>query len=169
MRYFLAAWPDEATRLALTALLDDVRQRVAHRRVTRVEDLHLTLTFIGEVPDNTATTVARAAEAARFEHFEWRLDRLGFFEPSGVVWAGADAASKMSRPLLEVATDLRRLLDGLGIRHDGRPLSPHVTLLHGVKRFTAEQIAPITWRIDSVFLYRSTANRSAARYERVPA
>lgn len=168
MRCFLAAWPDAATRLALAPVLDDVRQRAAHRRATNVDDLHLTLTFVGELADDVALVVARAAEALRFEPIEWRLDLLGFFERAGVVWVGGDPESKVARPLLELAADLRRILDRLTVSYDARPLAPHVTLLHGVKQFTNERIKPVVWRIDSVALYRSIGGRSAARYVRVP-
>jgi len=168
MRCFLAAWPHATTRLALAAVLDDVHQRVEHRRAARVDDLHLTLAFIGELSDDTARAIARAVEATRFEPFEWQIDQLGMFEPAGVVWAGADAESAASRPLLELADDLRLLLVRLRTPYDARALNPHVTLLHGVRhRFKTEHIASIAWPIDSVALYRSTGNRSAARYERV--
>lgn len=167
MRCFLAAWPDTATRLALAGVLDDVRQRVEHRRATRVDDLHLTLAFIGELADDVTPAIARAAEAVQFQPFEWRLDVLEVFKPAGVVWVGADAESKTTLPLIELAAEFRQLLDRLSVSYDNRPLVPHVTLLHGVKRFTAERIASVAWRVDSVALYRSTDSRSEARYERV--
>ena len=168
MRCFLAAWPDATTRLALAAVLDDVRQRVEHRRAARVDDLHLTLAFIGELSDDAARAIAREVAAVRFEPFEWRMDQLGMFAPAGVVWAGASAETETSRPLLELANELRRLLDRLRTPYDARALSPHVTLLHGVRRrFKTEHIASIVWPIDSVALYRSTGSRSAARYERI--
>lgn len=167
MRCFLAAWPDAATRLALSAVLDDVGQRVEHRRATRVDDLHLTLAFMGELADNVTPAVAQAAEALDFRPFEWRMDLLGMFKPAGVVWMGADAESETSLRLSDLATGLRQQLDRLSVSYDDRPLVPHVTLLHGAKQFTNERIAPVTWHIDSVALYRSTGSRSAARYERV--
>lgn len=166
MRCFIAAWPDAPTRLALAALSGDVRQRVAHRRATRVEDLHLTLAFIGELADADALAVARSASGMQLGAFDWQLDRLGFFAQAGVLWAGV--GDDASGPLLELSDRTRRLLDRMNVDYDRRALTPHVTLLRGVKQFDAEEIAPpINWRVDALALYRSGGDRSGARYSRV--
>ena len=91
MRCFIAAWPDEPTRLALSSASDDVRQRVEHRRVSRLDDLHLTLAFIGELADNVALDLSDAIAKLRFKPFTWQLDTLGFFKDAGVVWIGTAA------------------------------------------------------------------------------
>jgi 2'-5' RNA ligase len=165
MRCFIAAWPDEVTRLALTSLSDDVRRRIEHRRATRVDDLHLTLAFVGDLADDVALDLAQAVAKLRFKPFAWQLDTLGFFEQARVVWVGAaDEATKM---LADLADRVRALLDEMNVAYDRRPLAPHITLLRGVKRFGVEAVAPILWRIDSIALYRSSPTRQASRYLRV--
>lgn len=166
MRCFIAAWPDAPTHLALAALSEDVRQRIAHRRATCVEDLHLTLAFIGDLADDDARAVAQAVASMQLKTFDWPLNRLGFFAQAGVLWAGA--GDEASGPLLELGDRARRLLDQMAVDFDRRALTPHVTLLRGVKQFDAEEIAPpILWRVDAVALYRSGGDRSGARYSRV--
>jgi len=165
MRCFVAAWPDEPTRLALASLSDDVRQRIEHRRVARADDLHLTLAFIGDLADEVAFDVADSVAKLRFKPFTWQLDILGFFEEAGVVWVGATDATV--RPLADLADRVRALLDEMHVAYDRRPLAPHVTLLRGVKGFAAETVAPILWRIESIALYRSAPARQASRYVRV--
>ncbi len=165
MRCFIAAWPGPLTRVALAAVADDVRQRVAYRRATRIDDLHLTLAFIGKLGDEDAFAVADAISKIRFRPFSWRLDTLGFFGDAGVVWVGA--ARQPVKPLVALADRARAVLDGFDLDYDRRPLAPHVTLLRGVQRFHVERVAPITWRIDSIALYRSAAAGEAARYTRV--
>jgi 2'-5' RNA ligase len=165
MRCFVAAWPDPPTRLALAALTDDVRRRVEHRRATRIDDLHLTLAFIGNLADEDAFAVADAVAKLRFSPLTWQLDTLGFFDEAGVVWVGT--ASQPIKPLVELANRVRAALDQLDLDYDRRPLAPHVTLLRGVQRFDIERVAPINWRIDSIALYRSAPTGQAARYLRV--
>ena len=165
MRCFLAAWPDEPTRLALSSALDDVSQRVEHRRVSRVDDLHLTLAFIGELADDVAFDLSEAIENLRFTPFTWQLDTLGFFKEAGVVWIGS--ARETIKPLHTLAGRVRAMLDTRSIAYDQRPLSPHVTLLRGVRNFAAEKVTPIRWRIDSVALHRSIPGRHASQYARV--
>ena len=165
MRCFVAAWPDEPTRLALASLSDDVRQRVEHRRVARADDLHLTLAFIGDLVDDVAFDLADAVATLRFKAFAWQLDALGFFKEAGVVWVGATNATV--RPLADLADRVRALLDQMNVAYDRKPLAPHVTLLRGVKRFAAQKVAPTLWRIESIALYRSAPARQASRYVRV--
>ena len=165
MRCFIAAWPDPLTRVALTAVSDDVRQRVAHRRATRIDDLHLTLAFIGNLDDEDAFAVADAIAKVRFRPFTWRLDTLGLFDDAGVVWVGA--ARPPVKPLIALTARARAVLDGFGLDYDRRPLAPHVTLLRGVRRFEIERVPPIVWRLDSIALYHSAPIAKAARYARV--
>ena len=165
MRCFIAAWPDPPTRVALAAVSEDVRQRVAHRRATRIDDMHLTLAFIGNLGDEDAFAVADAVAKLRFRPFAWRLDTLGFFDPAGVVWVGARRESP--KPLLALDDRTRAMLDRFDLDYDRRPLTPHVTLLRGVRRFDVERVAPIAWRIDSIALYRSAPAGQTARYARV--
>lgn len=166
MRCFLAAWPDAPTRLALGAVLDDVRLRIAHRRAARVEDLHLTLAFIGDLDDEDAKLIARTVALTPLKAFDLQLDRLGFFREAGVLWAGTGDAG--SAPLLELGNRARGLLDQMNVDYDRRALKPHVTLLRGVRQFDCEKIlAPICWRLDAIALYRSGGDRSVARYSRV--
>jgi RNA 2',3'-cyclic 3'-phosphodiesterase len=165
MRCFVAAWPDEPTRLALASLSDDVRQRIEHRRITRADDLHLTLAFIGDLVDDVAFDLADAVATLRFKAFAWQLDALGFFKEAGVVWVGATNATV--RPLADLADRVRALLNQMNVAYDCKPLVPHVTLLRGVKKFAAEKVAPILWRVESIALYRSAPARQASRYVRV--
>ena len=165
MRCFIAAWPDAPTRLALASLSDQLRQRIEHRRATRADDLHLTLAFIGELSNDVAFDLADAIATLRFEPFTLKLDTLGFFEEARVVWSGA--TDQTTKPLATLADRVRARLDQISVAYDRRPLAPHITLLRGVKNFTAEKLAPILWRIDSIALYRSAPAQHASRYARV--
>lgn len=163
MRCFFAAWPHVATRAALAVISADIARRVEHRCITRPDDLHLTLAFVGDLDNADAIALSQAANALRFKPFDWQLDRIGFFEAAGAVWAGGE----MVTPLLELAEKLRHVLDELKVSYDSRPLVPHVTLLRGVERFEAELIRPLSWRIDSIALYRSSGSRSQSRYTKL--
>lgn len=165
MRCFIAAWPDPPTRIALTAVSEDAQQRIAHRRATRIDDLHLTFAFIGNLSDEDAFAVADTIAKVRFRPFTWRLDTLGFFDQAGVVWVGA--ARKPIKPLVALADHARAVLDEFALDYDRRPLVPHITLLRGVRWFEVERVAPIVWRIDAIALYRSAPIGEAARYARV--
>lgn len=165
MRCFIAAWPDESTRLALSSISDDLRRRVEHRRVSRPDDLHLTLAFIGNLATDVALDLSDAIQKLRFKPFVWHPDTLGFFGDAGVVWLGT--LGKPTRPLASLANRVRALLDSQGVAYDKRPLAPHITLLRGVDSFVAERVLPIHWRMESIALYRSAPAHLASRYVRV--
>lgn len=164
MRCFIAAWPDEPTRIALSSLSDDVRQHAEHRRVSSPNDLHLTLAFIGDVVDEIAFELSDAIAKLAFKPFALQLDSFGFFREADVVWIGAH---ETPQPLADLADRVRALLDRMSVTYDRRPLVPHVTLLHGVKSFAPQKIAPIRWRIASIAVYRSNPASGAARYASV--
>ena len=165
MRHFIAAWPDPATRIAFAALSEDVRRRIEYGRATQVENLHLTLAFIGRLDQADAAVVAARIQMLHFRPFTWQVDTLGFFKDAGVLWAGS---SKTSEPLNRLSRRVRAILDQFDLDYDRRPLSPHVTLLRGVNHFCTEGIAPFSWRIERVALYRSAPAGRMSHYMRVP-
>jgi 2'-5' RNA ligase len=101
----------------------------ALRRV-KAENLHVTLAFLGQTPDERLDDVTAAAQeaAARVPPFALSFDRAGRFPERGrprVVWLGiADGASSV----LELGTAVYGSLRIRGLRFDDRPLAPHLTL-----------------------------------------
>jgi 2'-5' RNA ligase len=93
------------------------------------EALHLTLKFLGEVPDARAGEIGAAlAEAVRGARpFDVTLSGLGGFPElarASVVWLGVER-----HPALELlANDVELALAALGFESELRPFHPHVTL-----------------------------------------
>jgi len=99
-------------------------------RWTRVEQIHLTLKFLGDVPDCDVPAVCDAAAkvAARFEPFELTVARTGCFPPRGaarIVWAGIDGPPQ---PLIDCHRACEQAYADLGFKPEGRPFSPHLTI-----------------------------------------
>jgi len=165
MRCFLAAWPDAAARARCAELTQALRPHADHGRVMRAENLHLTLAFIGELPDARGAEVAAACAALPPRACEWALNEIGFFARPRVLWAGG----ALSDELAAVAAGARGLLDRMGVGYDRKPFVPHVTLLRDVKRFDGprEIAPPIAWPIREVALFRSGRDEAGARYVRV--
>lgn len=152
-RTFVALEIDEAAR---DSLMDAMARMVAQagdadaRWVGR-ENLHITLKFLGPVPDEDLAKVcdAVAAAAAECEPFEFELPGLVCVPPHGkqvrMVWArvgdpGGGVAALASR--LEAA------LGPMGFEPEDREFDPHVTLCRvknprgsGVLRAVVEPLA----------------------------
>jgi 2'-5' RNA ligase len=165
MRCFLAAWPDAAARERCRALTESLRPQVGHGRVMRAENLHLTLAFIGDLPDALGARVASECATLPAADCDWALTEIGFFARPRVLWAGG----AVSPQLEAIAAGARALLDRMKVPYDRKPFVPHVTLLRDVRSFDGPRSIepPIAWPIRSVALYRSGRDDSGARYFRV--
>jgi 2'-5' RNA ligase len=165
MRCFLAAWPDAAARQRCGDLTESLRPHADHGRVMRPENLHLTLAFIGDLPDAMGANVAAACAALPPLACDWQLTEIGFFARPRVLWAGGP----LTPALAEIASRARALLDATQVAYDRKPFVPHVTLLRDVRRFDGprEIAPPIEWPIREVALFRSGRDERGARYFRV--
>jgi 2'-5' RNA ligase len=122
MRCFVAIpMPDAAVEI-----LAPVIAALPFGRPTEADDLHLTLAFLGEQPDDLVEAAHCALEALSFPAFALRLAGLGTFgEPDpSVIWTGVAAPD----PLAALASKVRSALHGAGLVLDRARFRPHVTL-----------------------------------------
>ncbi len=94
------------------------------------EHLHLTLRFLGEVPEDAEAPIGAAlgAAAARAQPFELGLEGIGAFPSSRnprVVWVGVGAGRA---ECLRLADELERELGPLAGSGEARPFEPHATI-----------------------------------------
>ena len=91
-----------------------------------LEQLHLTLRFIGEVPESTTADIDDALAVIRAPSFEMEISGVGEFggKVPRALWAGIRAGEELPHLHRKIDTALQRL--GLGA--DERKFSPHVTL-----------------------------------------
>lgn len=147
------------------------------RRV-RPEHLHITLAFLGAVPDERLDDVIAASReaAARQSPFTVTLEGVGRFPESGVprvVWMGIVQGATESSNL---AAALRRALSERGIPFDAKPFRAHVTLARltqDADRATARAIAATTERlrmpklrfgVDALIPFESVLSPKGPRY-----
>ena len=142
-----------------------VQDVLAIGREVAPENLHLTLAFIGDLPDARGAEVAAACAALPPLSCDWALTEIGFFARPRVLWAGGP----LSDALATIAASARALLDRMNVGYDRKPFVPHVTLLRDVRRFDGPRAIapPIPWPIRGIGLYRSGRDQAGARYLRV--
>jgi RNA 2',3'-cyclic 3'-phosphodiesterase len=152
VRLFLAVDVDAAVRAALAGILADLRTEMrawdppADGAVKWADPrhLHITLRFLGEVPDS-GVPVLRQALAAPFPcaPFPLGLGGLGVFPPSGparVIWIGCGQGEP---DLAALARCVRARLAGISTAADDRPFSAHLTLC----RFRVSDRRPVRARL----------------------
>ncbi len=97
-------------------------------RWTRRENLHLTLHFIGDVPEAAARAYQRALEEVNAPSFELRINGVGQFPVESrptVIWAGVENTAAL-RALHEA---VGQALVSAGFRREKRRFHPHITLM----------------------------------------
>jgi len=128
MRLFVALEIPSAVRENLAGLLKSLRAVSPQTRWVRPENLHLTLKFIGEVPETKLAAIRSALAGVRSDQ-SVTLDfrGLGFFpgeKHPRVFWTGIEASPNLKT----LAADIDVATEKAGIPREKRPFSPHLTL-----------------------------------------
>ena len=182
-RLFVALEPPDAVRRRLAAIDVELR-RAAGRAADEIrwvppENVHLTLQFLGAVPEervpDVETAIRAAAAAARPLSLE--VKGAGGFPNARrprVVWAGLTGDLTA---LAALAADLGRRLAPLGFPPEERPFSAHLTLgraregrgapgIAGALASAAEA-AGAPWRATEAVLFESHLSPKGPRYEAI--
>lgn len=181
MRLFIAVDLDEPARAAAAADADALARQLAKGpaapRIAWVPagKLHLTVRFLGQVPDEKAAALAGAFQRGfKTAAFEASLSGLGVFPETGsprVVWIGiGDGAASFQALHREVEAGLAPF----GFEPEGRPFSAHLTLgrvreARGSAARIRETLArelrrPARWRVDRLTLYESRLSPKGPTY-----
>jgi 2'-5' RNA ligase len=146
---------------------------------TAVDNLHITLKFLGAVEDTRLADIAGAlAKAADRRAFDVEFRGLGAFPTPTrprVIWAG----TAESPAFTALAAAVEAALGALGVPAEERSFTPHVTLgrVREPRRdpaLTAALVAATTrpfgtLRVDRVALMRSDLSPRGARYTELDA
>jgi 2'-5' RNA ligase len=141
-RIFLAVMPPRAALQRLHATFAPHQRRLGPFRWTEPEQYHLTLAFLGEVPDERVTDVVEGVGLVAGQHrpFEVSIKGIGAFPnllKPNVLWAGVSGGADR---LSALSADLVSQLQLDGFEPDPKPQKPHLTLGRAQK---GPKIAPV--------------------------
>jgi 2'-5' RNA ligase len=123
-------------------------------RLTSTDRWHLTLVFLGEVPDDRIDEVTRVLSGvATPGPFSLRLGGAGRF--GAVAWAAVDGDLAGLHALRNAAKDA---LDAGGFPSDSRPYTPHLTVSYRSDDATRRALAGYAgrpWPVTDFVLVRS--------------
>jgi len=139
------------------------------------KQVHLTLKFLGEVPDEKVPQISRTLGdvAAELAPFEMNVAGLGCFPPAGsvrVVWIGVEDPTGR---LHECQQRCDQALERLGFPREARPFTPHLTIARargprapGDVRTSVEQVrfAGGSQYVDQIVLFQSHLSPRGAIY-----
>ena len=125
LRLFVALGVDRSARREIVRLQGTLWEE-GSKGLTRPENLHLTLAFLGEMSSGRLDDIRWAMDKVRMEPPELIFDRLGVFRQSGgeIWWLGI----KRNQTLEELQYRLTDNLAYKGFRLEERTFIPHLTL-----------------------------------------
>ena len=162
MRLFIAIPLNDAMRRAVASVQDGFRRQGVKGNFTPVENLHLTLAFIGEYPDPGA--VLEVLDSVPLQPFTLELDGIGAF--GDLWWIGLSRSAALNA----YVALLRRALAEAGIPFDRKRFSPHITLVRravGVGRDAAARPPRASMEVSHVALMRSDRGRNGMIYTEI--
>lgn len=171
MRLFVALDLSEEIKIKITPLL----QAVPAGRPATLDQLHLTLFFLGNVPEKNLPKVKEALGGIKQNSFLLKLKGVGCFPNSKrprILWVGIPLTNELSK--LKKETD--DALQDLGYQKEKRPFHPHLTLARikkphpkGIEDFLNKNLSFQTpdFPVNEFYLYQSTLTPKGARYQRV--
>jgi 2'-5' RNA ligase len=164
MRLFVAVQPPESVLDALVEVIDEFRDVADLRWVERAQ-LHVTLRFLGEVPDDYVPRLVESLDAAPLAAAEAVLG-------PAVTRLGRQVLCVPVQGLGSLAAVVAAATEGFGAAPpEDRPFHGHVTLARArdrrgvVDRAAAGGSIEARWRVMEVELVRSRLGPGGPRYE----
>lgn len=166
MRLFFSLWPPIEVAEQLAGIARSVASQLGGKP-TRQDSIHLTLAFLGDVPEERLSVLTTTAQTIRSAPFALDIDSLGYWPRKHLLWAGNTTPCAALGTLVD---ELWNALSEAGFAGDGRnrAFSPHITLIRKLPEAreppTLPAIDPIRWRCSSFALIRSEKSDSGSSY-----
>ncbi|HEY6375195.1 MAG TPA: RNA 2',3'-cyclic phosphodiesterase [Edaphobacter sp.] len=171
MRLFIGIGlpPSLSEALAQAARTLIAPEAQSHIRInwTRPENLHVTISFLGQVEPSRLSNIEQALATIRTTRLHLQLNGAGTFPNAGILFAQV----KPSTSLLNLAEQVFQSMEACGFPREQRPYTPHITLARGKGRIdilshkqdnpTFQQLFPA----HELRLYESFTKPTGAHYE----
>jgi len=159
-RLFVAIDLPESTKQFLV----DLDPKIRGVRWTEAAQMHLTLAFFGDVPEDVDLTLREKLSAIEFGAFFLPITGAGTFPPKGppkIIWIGVGRGHPH---LFQVHKRVQEAALGAGIEPELRPWHPHITIARcrdvapqSIRKFLQSN-ADLDWgmiRVEEFHLYSS--------------
>lgn len=178
MRTFIAIDICDKAKKEVALLEEGLKKAHADVKWVKVENVHLTLKFLGEVAEEKIKDISGILDgiASEYSKFDITLSQIGAFpklDYPRVVWVGIEGNSAA---LKEIAAKVDEGCTKIGFEKEKRPFSAHITLGRvrspKNKRELKEaivnlSITPLTSSVDELVLYQSVLTPQGPVYTKI--
>ena len=126
MRLFIAINFNETVKTQIIQVQDVLREHSLKGNFTLPENIHLTLVFFGELPENKIDSIKKIISQVEFEPFQITFTHTGNFERDDgqLFWLGIEQCDE----ILRVQKKLASIFLESGFKIENRKFTPHLTL-----------------------------------------
>ena len=178
MRLFIAIDVSDQIREALAQAEAHLKYASADVKWVAKENIHMTVKFLGEVPENKVEEVKASLDrvAKRHSAFDAKIKDLGAFpkiEYPRVIWAGLGEGEAGSK---DIAKDVDEELSKMGFEKESRPFAAHLTIgrVRTPKnkdrlkdKMETCKLPALSCKIDGIILYQSTLTPQGSIYTKL--
>jgi len=140
MRLFVAVEIAPEIRERIIEFASRIKPRLANARWSRPEGLHITLKFLGNVPDEKRSIIETKLFGINATPFRVTVSDVGVFpnaKSPRVLWVGVGTSEQLAR----LAEQVDAALAALGFEREKRAFTPHVTLARFNNRDTKTDLS----------------------------
>lgn len=181
MRLFVALEIPEPVRREVARRMAGVRDRLPRARWVDPDNIHLTLLFLGETPEDRVPVLSEKLREAFARHppVTVRLSEGGTFppkRPARVAWVGLEAPEELAAVQADAVA---AAVEAVGFQPEDRPFRPHVTLARCDPNWPRDAIGKFTtafpgeigppFTVDRGVLMSSKLSPKGSRYSVVEA
>lgn len=156
MRLFIALNFNDETKSAITAVQNKLKALSKGGNFTRIENLHLTLVFIGETERKRISNLISVIDKISVTGFDITLSGFGSF--GSLYWLGIKKCAQLDAIYNQLCFGLAEK----GFKVEKREFKPHITLAREltplpefVKADFAKNVPEIKQRIERISLMKS--------------
>ncbi len=177
LRTFIAIELESPIQETLKKIQDHLRKSGAEVKWVNLENIHLTLKFLGDVSEEKIDSLVKNLKEVLLDRpdFTFDLTHLGAFpkpENPKIIWAGITVGKEEIAKIVSILEDR---LHSIGFEKETRDFAPHVTLgrLHSsINRFALSELIKnyffpqaMNQNAKQIILFKSTLTSSGPVYE----
>ena len=168
-RVFFALWPDRRMQHEIWGAFESSEIFSANQALLKqsklysVENLHLTLNFLGNVTSGTLECLLTQAANINASSFNLDLNTYGYFQKARVLWVSPEI---VPIELTSLHKSLSFLVESCGLQVDKRKFKPHVSLVRKVNfDFNINKGQRLMWKVDAFALVESLPTDNGVVYK----
>lgn len=130
MRLFIAINFNKETKEKILKVQKNLVELYSKGSPTKIENIHLTLIFLGEVEEKRLPTIKNIMDSLKFNNLNLVFDKIGIFKRRNddIYWLGLEE----NKELLSLQNSLYKKLLRENFKLESKPFSPHITLARKV-------------------------------------